>query len=208
MIWPEVASAYRAEFPAPERYEDTIIVEEPEIQRSYFGILDNFPHTYRLTAEEPFILSVALYEPDDREVALDKSLIIVKDEKRQGVSLVARLAAGEASWEPYIDRIGNDHYRSGGIWSGELPEGTYLVEVSTPDNRGKYMLSVGTERPWGIRAYVGAIADLFLVKRFLGQSYLSVLLSPLVYAPLGVVFLMGISWWYWRRHGSMVHVHS
>ena len=79
-------------------------------------------------------------------------------------------------------------FRSGGALEAQLEQGMYKLEVSSPDNVGKYKIEWGTTDLK--RSYFENVRVLFEVKSFLDSSPFSAFLSPLLYIPLVLLILV------------------
>lgn len=177
-------------------------IDDPVRKHYYYGMLQNFPHTYEVVITEPLVLSVLVMVPDMEGALNTVNGIIVKREGRQGsVREVARLLATEASWEPVYEPWGGDAYRRGTSFTETVDPGTYRIEMSTPDNASPYVLVVGTETGRGDVSYIEMIRRVKDVKEFYGRSPLMVIVSPYVYVPLLLLFfIIGGTIVYRRRY--------
>ncbi len=188
-----------------ESLHDNTPIEDPELSQAFYGSLADFPHTYEIRAEEPFHLYVEVLVPDIESVDNIVNGIVVRETGQKGrVEEVARLLAKDATWEAFYEPWGGDTYRKGAVFEKDLERGVYRIEVSTPDNRQKYVLVVGKREDSGGIGYfetIGRIAD---VKTFFGKSKIRVIESPLVYIPLLLSVLLVAGVWYWRRRKALL----
>lgn len=189
------ANAHEPVFPEPIGPDDYIHLDELNISTAYYGTLLEFPHTYRIEAAEPTRLHVELLAPAFIEGNYP-SAILVREEKR-GVSEVARINATDAAWEPFYEVWGGDSYRRGPTFTTELAPGSYIFEVSTPDNLSKYVLVVGEEERLTLKGYFEMLGKIYEVKRFMEKSPLAVFQSPLYYLP--GLLILAFAFWLWRR---------
>jgi hypothetical protein len=174
----------------PESVNDVYAITDPRTKAAYYGVLDGFPHTFEIKAEEPFTLSTQVLVPDIPSAKNLVSGIIIREVGFRGrVAEVSRMLARDASWESFYEPWGGDHYRRGTEFTKELEAGVYRIEVSTPDNNSPYTLIVGTEKGFSSFGYFKTIGGLGEVKAFFGKSQLRVVESPLVYVPLGVLIV-------------------
>lgn len=191
-LLPLSAFSYQAEFPPFEKYDDFVRIENPTVQRSYYATLDNFPHTYQLNIDRDTELFLQLFEPESEESLKNQAIIIVRQEN-QGVKEVDRVPARKASWEEVYWFSQNESYLTGVTYTTTLPPGLYLMEVSTPDNVGQYVLRVGKDRPLRWYGYFKDVKDVFGIKGWLGKSALSGVATPLVYVPF--LLILTLVWW-------------
>jgi len=179
---------------------DIEIITDPVHAQAFYGMLDDFPHTYEIRVKEPFILRAEVLIPDIASAKELVSGIIIRETGRQGkVTEVTRMLAKDASWESFYDFSGGDSYRRGGMYEAEVTPGVYRIEVSTPDNDAPYVLVIGTEKGWGDIGYIEMVARIADVKAFFGKSKLMVVQSPLVYVPILTILGVCIVVFLWKR---------
>ncbi len=174
--------------PIYESYKDTKFIDNPSQARYFYGDLDGFPHTYAFTLDKTEIVFVQIQLPDLEDIQNNRGVIVVKKVEHAGVEEVTRLQPKEATWETYYDYWGGDRYREGVEFSQELSAGDYLVEVSTPINEGKYVLSVGNQSSWSIRTFAHNFLVMHQVKSFFEKPIIFVLLS-VYYWPIVLLLL-------------------
>ncbi len=198
---PSQLFAYVPTFMQPKTVDDRPIVSQTGVLYSFYGELQSFPHSFTVPLEEPSRLFVQIAIPDMVGSEKNKSLIIVKREQR-GVSEVARIPFQDMQWTPMVDRSTGDSYLLGGSFDQQLEAGEYIIEVSTVENTGKYVLLVQkgddaavTER----RGYFKTLADTYAVKRFFEKSPFAVLQSPFYYVPITVLLLGLLIYLLYRR---------
>ena len=176
--------------------KDVKLISNPEVIQSYYGQLHYFPYTFEIRAERPFRLKVQILAPDVSETQNNLSGIIVREVEGSGrVEEVTRLPAQSASWDPTYEWLSGDHYRAGPSFDGEVKAGVYHIEVSTPENLGKYILAVGYHKGNGHTGYVETLHNIMAVKAFLEKPPFMIIESPLIYLPLlsifGIIFFFG-----------------
>lgn len=168
------------------------IIDDPIQSQSFYGVLDNFPHTYKIVRNEPFTLSLSILQPHIDTSNNNVSAIVVKLPAERGrVEEVTRLRASLASWDTFYDPVGGDRYRQGPEFEGILEAGSYIIEVHTPENLEKYVLKVGTEDEESI-GYFKTLLRLIEVKKFFDKSPLRIVESPYIYVPLIIFISIGL----------------
>ena len=173
----------------PETQRSVATIDGVSLQQEVYGELKGYPHTFEFVVKESEQLSVEVAVPKKTEYK--KSLIVIKEERR-GVSEVGRVSYDADNWQKDFDwRIGRKFLTQGTL-DAELGEGVYRIEVSSPENLGKYKLKIGTKRQWG---YFGNFAHAWTGARFFGSTVFSVLRAPIVLGTLLVV----VGLWYWMR---------
>jgi hypothetical protein len=184
---PAAAHAGVPEPVVPATVADVPVIEDPEMERSYFGLMNSFPHTYELVSGKPFRLFAEIKIPDVPEALDNISAIIIKKTDTGRVEEVGRLYAKDASWERKKDWSSNDWYRIGPIFDEELQAGAYRFEVNTPDNIEKYVLTIGFREEREGAGYFETLAHLAQLKEFFGKSQFRIIESPRVLIPVLII---------------------
>lgn len=185
---PLSVNAHQATFVNPSQH-DVITITDVELSQGFYGELSDAPHTYTFTLEEPTTVFTEILVPDIDSATNDKSGLILESlTDDAGVREVKRLPAKEATWESFYEWFAGDSYRRGPSYYDSLEPGTYLIEVSTPINHGKYVLVVGKRED--SKGYVATIKDIAQVKEFFGKSKMAILQSPLVSVPLVILLVL------------------
>ena len=152
---------------------NSIDVADPTISKAYYAELKGQPDTYHIASDTPFSLSLNVLVPAISGVTEDYTLTIIKD----GTTWVA-IAPGAEAWKVFDEPFGGNRYLRGPQYRQGVPAGRYDVVVSSPDNVGKYVLSVGevevqsTSTPMTIAA----------LKQYFKEPAIAVLDSPLGYS--------------------------
>jgi hypothetical protein len=179
-------------------YEIITIEERGDSTQEYLGELTGFPVMYEVTSDEPFTLQARLqqrYQPAGEPI--DFSVIVIrKNERGGGVSEVARLQSSSTAWtRNKSSRLGMSVWESSALVA-DVQSGTYQIEVSTPDNLGKYLLYFGSEDVSG--GYFQSLTGIYRTQKFFGFSPMSMLLSSYVYYPLGIILLLYVGHKIWK----------
>jgi hypothetical protein len=165
------------------------VTEDIKNPQLHLGVLDNFPVMYEfyLASSTDFRAKISQPIISGKATPNPFGLMLVRqDDRGGGVTEIARLTSAEDSWS-----ITKDSSIGSSFWQGEeiettLQSGTYRIEVSTPDNEGKYLLNFGPEGDYG---YFASLSRAWTIQQFLGYSPLRILTSSLVYYPLGILFI-------------------
>ena len=118
--------------------ETVVHVSLPEISKAYYGTLSGTPATYHIEAAEPFRLYVNTLVPVMEGIEKDVSATILKEG-----TVVAHLDASAHDWETFHEPFAGDDYFRGPEYTSMQEAGSYEIQVSSPDNQGKYVLAVG-----------------------------------------------------------------
>lgn len=167
-------------------------IEDLSEQLEIYGELKTHPHTFEFIVKEntPFFAEVQI--PKGSQYS--KSLIAIKEERR-GVSEVGRITYNDGEWiEVFNWQLGRS-FETQGPLEAELEQGVYRVEVSSPENLGKYKLTFGTEKKWG---YVSNFAQAWSGALFFGATPFAVLRAPIVlltFVVLIALFFLGRTYW-------------
>ena len=184
-------SAYELEISEPQKPYDVIPLDvSSDVKSVQLGILNNYPVMYDFTVDEPTKLNLNLRQlANGKSEPLALGLMVVKQEGRgAGVAEVARFNPHQEEWKKIKDKaVGLTFWDSEVLIEG-LESGEYKVEVSTPDNNGKYIFSIGEEE--GSLGYFESISHARITQKFYGYSILRMLLVPTVYYPLGIILLL------------------
>jgi len=168
-------------------YEIVPIEATPPMQHDYLGTLVDYPVMYEITSEEPFTFEARVSQRVD-EVQPISLLLIRKNDRGGGVREVARMTVDPSEWIRRSDsKLGMTLLTSPAI-SEPVEPGTYRIEVSSPDNIGQYLLTVGEEETEpGYFAELGAIRQ---TQAYFGMGIFSMLKSSYVYYPIGILLLL------------------
>ncbi len=170
-------------------YQIYVIDNDIKTRSEYLGTLKGDPHMYEFTLGAPSTLMLTLTQLK-ADTPIPFSLITVKQNNHNaGVVEVGRLRAKDAVWEATFDRGLGLRFLAGQAFEAELTPGVYRVEVSTPDNFGSYMLTVGNNPK--SPGYFATLGDVRTIQRFFGKSFFAVFKSSYVYFPLGILLIVG-----------------
>ena len=198
-----VAYAHTPFLVSPSDVSDWTVVENPGVSKSFYGELTGFPHTYVIEIDETLDLFARILVPDIEKAQENVSGIIVRNSEEEGrVVEIARLRAADAYWESEYEFFGGDSYRNGPEYRATVDHGFYRIEVSTPDNVGKYVLVVGTKEEREI-GYFETLRRIAAIKTFFGKSELMVIQSPFVYVPLALFIGIFVSIRLWLRRRTV-----
>lgn len=175
-------------------------------QHIYLGELKDFPIMYEISTSEQFDLSTKVRQRyNGSGEPHDFSLIVIRQNDRGGgVTEVARLRPNTSDWAVVKDSVFGMTFWESETLTKTVDPGVYRIEISTPENIGRYMLTIGEggELP----GYFSTIANIHTTQKFFGYSVLKLLTSSYVYYTLGIVFLLFIIQKTWRYRKSIAHV--
>jgi hypothetical protein len=170
----------------PEPYVVIPIEGDPYVQKEYLGTLADFPDMYELTSEVAFTLQVKVRQRASAEAPF--GLIVVRqNDDDGGVTEVVRLSEPLTAWKEVSDSTLGIKFLEGTTLSREVTPGTYRIEVSSPDNKGEYMLLVGDEP--ARTGFFSTLADVYTIQRHFGYTPLHMLFSNYVYYIVGILLV-------------------
>jgi hypothetical protein len=182
------AHAYNVINAEPAEAYDIIPIEgDPYVQREYLGDLMDYPDMYEFTTDVSMTLSLRLRQRDSDKAVPFGLIIVRQNDDDGGVTEVQRVNQPVAEWHKTTDSMLGVHFLEGEFIQREVSPGTYRIEVSTPDNKGAYMLVVGDE---SVRSgFFSSLAQAYKTQRHFGYWPFRIFLSSLVYYPLGILII-------------------
>jgi hypothetical protein len=185
-------------------YEVMTISGQVGERAEYLGELTGYPQMYEFTIGKEEELTLTIVQKDT-EVPLKLSLIAVKENTHNaGVSEVGRLGYSEVAWNKRRDSTLAITLLEAQEFVRPLTAGTYRVEVSTPDNFGKYMLVVGKETVDS--GYFKLLGDVRTIQSFFGMPFLAIILSSAFYANMlkFIVIVIFLTWFAWYAYQAFL----
>lgn len=193
-----ITEAYNSSVNEPTiPYEIYEIKTNIENQSEYLGELNGDPHMYEFVLGENANLTLELRQNKNSTAPL--TVIVIKEnDNKKGVKEIGRLKGINFEWSQFSDNALGITLNRGEVFEKEIEPGVYRVEVSTPDNSGKYMLVMGNKPSDG--GYFKNLASIYRIQSFFEASFFSIFKSSYVYYPVGIVILSGLIYLTWRRH--------
>lgn len=185
-----------------EAYDVIKIDGDPYIERSYLGDLEDFPDMYELTTDVAIKLRVELKQRSTKK-AVPFGLIMVRQNNDDGgVTEIIRQNQPLSQWKEGRNAMLGLTFLGNEVIEKDIIPGTYRIEISTPDNKGQYMLTIGEEPvPSG---YFKALMQIAKTQYHFGATPFRLLASSYVYYSLGIVLVLyGIH--RTRRYKKEVH---
>ena len=154
----------------------------------FYSELMDHPEMYGFSLDATTTVKFSIDAIDHTVRAPGFSGILVKDQGQEGVREVGRFLANDASWDVYTDSRTKMQYREGPSKSVTLGPGNYRVEVSTPNNHGRYVLKLGPAATPSV-GYVQALREIRATQHFHGQSGWHMFRTSHVYLPPLIIFI-------------------
>lgn len=177
-------------------------IKNPEISQAFYGELKGEPADLYINSEKDFRLYIGLLVPDVPGARKDLSVDInrIVDGRKQPVAF---LDGANFSWTPFFEKFARDNYFWGPEYKADdsqkgtalkgrqVPAGIYLIEISSPENLGKYSLAVGDTESFPIleMVHAGLIVPQLKAK-FFGESPLTIISSPFGWGYILFLFLL------------------
>lgn len=190
-------TAFTSEMVEPSApYEPFIVSEPASAARVYLGELEGYPDMYEIASTEAFTLSLALATLPNSEPIPALSVIIV-EVNESGVAEQARLPYVVGEWEAQRQSVTGLTLVAGPTYEEELPAGLYRIEISSPDNLGKYLLTLGNESAGA--GYFAALGSIARTYEFAGKSSWGMIRALYVQIPFAILLvglLLAVTWRY------------
>ncbi len=183
----------------PVQYEVVHVTDDPMVERVILGELEGYPEMFEIRSDTDFTLTVELRSVSQTLVSPEFGAIIIRQKEPRGVEEVARLRPTEADWVRVVDAKTGLPYLAGPLWSEPAASGTYRIEVSSPENSGKYALVIGSQSD--ANGYFENLRNVKETYSFHAVSQLRMFNSPYIHYPIGILVLLGLffSTWWWQR---------
>lgn len=187
----------------PQAYEIITIEGDPYVQREYLGDLEDFPDMFEVTSEVAFTLNVKVRQRATNEPISFALITVRQNDADGGVSEIARLNQPAAEWAEVRDDSLGMTFLESEVLEKEVTPGTYRIEISTPDNRGDYMLIVGDEsQPSG---FFKAIGQIYTTQRHFNYTPFHMLFSSYILYPVGIILVCVGIFYTWRNRRKLKH---
>ncbi len=136
-----------------------ILIENPDISQAFYGIFKDTPEYYKLKIENPSIIYFGLLVPDNNNASIGLSAKMIKLNSPDS-DIKMYLDGNRAIWESYYEFFAGDFYLKGPEENKYVKTGEYLIEITSEDNVGKYVLTVGQEESFPLNEAMKTIMSL------------------------------------------------
>jgi len=166
-------------------------VPDPEISKAYYGKLTGQPDIYVIDSQEPFNLYVNILVPKIPDQQKNVSVVVTKVETQN--KQIAFLDAKNSEWKEFYEPFGADTYYMGPEYEAPAEAGKYEIQVSSPDNTGKYSLAIGKIEAFDGKETLNALTLIpKLKKTFFEKSPVDFIKSPFGYGLIIVTYLLAV----------------
>jgi hypothetical protein len=191
--------AYSPNFNEPAQPYDVFVMDSDIVtERQYLGELKGEPHMYEFALGADTELFVQLQQLKAKEPIPFSLLLVKENSQNAGVKEIARISGKATEWQSSRDSVLGLSFSQTELRE-TLGPGIYRLEVSTPENFGAYMLTVGEVKMGA--GYFKTISDVKAIRGHFDKSIFSMWLSSYIYYPIGIVALLLLLYFTWRRQG-------
>jgi len=176
--------------------------------KRFLGELTGSPIMYEVSSDQSFILTAQLRQPTNQLTEPLAAIVVRQNDRGGGVTEVGRISAEVSAWQRSPDaEVGLTFLDSPQLQETVEP-GVYRIEVSTPENSGRYLLQLSTGES-DEAGYVESLQAARVTQQFFGYGLFSMLQSRLIYQPLllfiGLLIIFK-STRYWLARKATSHV--
>lgn len=190
--------------------DEVTIIKNPEVSQAFYSELTGKPHIYLIESEISFRLYVGILVPDVPGIDKDVSVLISKNEDQNKIEgdlhedFEILLNGTAYNWKAYHEEFAGDDYFNGPALESsdsrrgfhpkgiEVESGTYIIEVFSPDNIGKYVLVVGDKEEFPFSEIINAVITIPQLKPYFEKSSLEALASPFVLGFIIIILLISV----------------
>jgi hypothetical protein len=168
----------------PKFVNQEVEINDPEISRAFYGILEGEPHTFTINSQEEFDLYVQILAPDIENTRTDFNVEIIHPD-----NTITLLNGSQTEWQTFFEEFARDSYLEGPqLKQQSSPAGQYKITVFNQDNQGKYSLAIGETESFTPKETIDALLQLPKVKKEIFEK-------PAITAffnPFGLIILIPI----------------
>ncbi len=204
VLWLPIVSvhAYNPVSAEPTEAYSVIPIEgDPYVERTYLGDLEDAPDMYELKTDVAITLRVQLQQRAGKRAVPFGLMIVRQNDEDGGVKEIERQNISLESWTEERSYTLGIKFLTAPVLQKEILPGTYRIEVSTPDNKGAYALTIG-EEPNSYN-FFSMFGHVIKTQYHFGLWPFHLLLSA--YFFLVFVVLGAGSWWYWFKVHKAQH---
>lgn len=188
------AQAYNPVTAEPvEAYSVIQIEGDPYIERTYLGDLEDAPDLYEFKTDVAISVRIQVKQRAYKKAVPYGLIMVRQNEADGGVEEIVRQNEPLESWNKDRSHTLGMSFLTAPALQVDIKPGTYRIEVSTPDNKGTYALTVGEESSWA--GPMKSFWHVFKTQYHFGFTPLQALFSVYVYCALAI---LGIGYSYYR----------
>ncbi len=176
-----------------EAYSVITIEGDPYVERSYLGDLEDAPDLYELKTDVAITLRIEVQQRAGKKAVPFGLMIVRQNDVDGGVEEIVRQNEPLESWVKKWRYTLGMNLLSAPVVETEILPGTYRIEVSTPDNKGAYSLTLGEEPVSS--GYLKSLGQVFKTQHHFGFTPFRFLLSSYVYT---IILVVGVGYGIYR----------
>jgi len=168
---------------------DNVVIDNPEISKAFYDILDGHPRVYLIEEDAPFDLYINLLVPlnSNPDGRFDANVFDTVTKQK-----LDSLSADSVLWKPFYEDFANDWYVKGPELDQKLPAGSYSIIVSNASNHGKYVLAVGKTEQFTFSDTINSLRIIPTLKNgFFGTGAFTFAYSIIGASYLFLILIMG-----------------
>lgn len=175
----------------------TVQVQNPEISQAFYGQLNGSYQDFRIDSASPFNLYANILVPDLPMVKINMSIEIFKLEP--ATTSLAFLEGARFTWMQFYEPFAGDKYFKGPEFSQEVGAGKYLVRVSSPNFKGKYVLAIGQKEAFLSEAWDTLMVLPTIKNAFFNKSPWTMFFNYIgLFLLAAILILAAIAYFAWR----------
>ncbi len=190
--------AYNPVVAEPEEQYAVIAVDgDPYIERSYLGDLEDAPDMYEFKTDVAISVRIQVRQRAHADAVPFGLIMVRQNDTDGGVEEVIRQNEALEAWKKERSYALGVSFLASPVLQVDLKPGTYRIEVSTPDNKGPYSLTIGEEASWP--GFIKSIEYASKTQYHFGYAPLQVFASLYVFGAL-TILVTGYSFYRYRRY--------
>lgn len=184
-------------------YEVLTMKSQIEARQIYYGELSGDPHSFEFSLGKDTDLVVDLSQLNNSETVPFSIIAVKSNDNNRGVVEMGRVSGEDGVWTTVWDSVFGLSLKRAETFKLELGPGLYKLEISSPNNLGKYMMEVGSINTDG---YFSTVSGIRKIQKFFDYSVFRMLLSSYVYYPVGIALLAVLFFLTWRNRNRIPSV--
>jgi hypothetical protein len=198
----EAAVAYNPVPAEPsEPYAVMALEGDPYIEQQFLGDLEDYPDMYELTTDVSIDLTLQVRQRAGKRAVPFGLIIVRQNDDDGGVTEVLRSSQELDTWQKTRFASLGITFLEGEKIVKAITPGTYRIEVSTPDNKGAYMLQIGDEPKSA--GFFTSMFHIYKTQSHFGYTPLHMLFSSYVYYLIGIMLVLYGMYYTFRHRYSL-----
>jgi len=165
-------------------------IEQPDISKAYYGELKGKVDLYKfaLETEQEFYFNILV--PDIEGSTPNFSASLTLDDKK-----ISTLNGLNFEWTKFYEKFAGDDYLKGPEERIVLQPGKYLIEISNPNDTGKYVLATGEIESFPLGESLRTLKELPTLKsEFFGKSPVTMFFNVIgIFLGIMVLIIAGLA---------------